>query len=333
MALGSLAMAGAFLVYYFAASFAAFVAAEGIFAFGMTLTSGPDSAYLYDLLKEHGAEATYSAREGTASSFKHLGMTIAFALGGFIGQRQVALPYLFAAAACVVAAGAASLLDEPPASRRLREQRFCGYVPHMSSALATALRGRRMRYAILYSSLIFILLRITLWLYQPYLAEAGLDVAQIGLVFAALCMVSALCSHRVEAIRARLPSGAIYWVLPAVLGGSYLVLGRWAATWGILLLVAQKAVDGVYSPLTKELLNREITDSGARATVLSVESMVRRMVFSLFAPAIGLLFDHFGRAAAFYLCAVVGGLGACALVVRARAAAARDASERQSVAM
>jgi MFS family permease len=321
MVLGSLSMAVAFLVYYFGTSFAWFVAAESVFALGMTLTSGPDSAYLYDLLKAEGRQRRYSAHEGTASSFKHIGMTVAFAIGGFLGQRETSLPFLVAAGACLVAAGAAALLREAKPVRGLREQKWGGYVPHMSRALKLALRADRLRWAILYSSLIFILLRVSLWLYQPYLADAGLKLGSTGLVFAALYGVAALCSHNVQAIRARFRNGSIYWVLPAVMGASYLLLGRFATLWGIGLLVAQKAVDGLYSPLTKELLNREIADSSQRATVLSVESMVRRICFGVFAPLVGVLYDAFGRGAAFYLCALVGGLGALALALRGRAAA------------
>src|SRR5262249_4753779 len=109
----------------------------------------------------------------------------------------------------------------------------------------------------------------------------------------------------------------------AVLGVTYVVLGRFATLWGVGLLVAQKAVDGLYSPVTKELLNQEIDDRGRRATVLGVESMVRRIAFGLFAPACGLLFDRHGRAAPFYLCGVVGLVGGMLLAARrSRAAAA-----------
>jgi MFS family permease len=320
MVLGSLSMSVAFLVYYFGTSFAWFIVAESIFALGMTLTSGPDSAYLFDLLKGEGLQRRYSAHEGTASAFKHIGMTVAFAVGGFLGQRETSLPFIVAAGACVLAATAAFFLHEAKPAREMRTQRWGGYVPHMSRALSTALRGHRLRWAILYSALIFILLRVSLWLYQPYLSDAGLDLGDIGLVLAALYAVAAICSHNVQAIRARFRNGSIYWVLPAVLGASYLLLGRFAALWGIGLLVMQKAVDGLYSPLTKELLNREIADSSQRATVLSVESMVRRICFGVFAPIVGLLYDHYGRGGAFYFCALVGGLGALALALRGRAA-------------
>jgi MFS family permease len=321
MVAGSCAMALACLVYYFGHSFAAFALAEATFALGMTLTSGADSAYLYDLVKDGGEAARYRAYEGTASSWKHIGMTLAFAAGGFLGQKGIALPYLAAAGLCGVAAVVALTLHEPTPATPPEGARWRGYGPHIAQALHSVMRGRRLRYAILYSSLIFVLLRISLWLYQPYLAEAGFGLGATGLLLSALYFVAALCSHHVERIRARLPNGSIYWVLPGVLGATYLVLGRFATVWGVALLFAQKAVDGVYSPLTKELLNREIDDSRRRATVLSVESMVRRIAFSVFAPACGLLYDRYGRAGAFYLCATVGVLGAGALLLRGRAAA------------
>jgi MFS family permease len=305
MMLGSLAMASAFLAYYAGASFGAFVGAEALFALGMTLVSGPDSAYLYDLLKEQGVHRRYGAYEGTASAWKHVGMTAAFAVGGFLGQRQAALPFGVAAALCACAALVAWQLREAPPATRLRA-RWGGYGNHIARALRSVLARPRLRSAIAYSALVFVLLRIGLWLYQPYLTDAGLDVAQTGLVFAGLYLLAALCSRGFDRIRARLPGGSIVWVLPAVLAVSYLVLGRFCALWGIALLATQKGVDGLYSPLTKEMLNREIEDSAERATVLSAESMVRRLLFSLFAPACGMLFDRFGRSAAYELCGVVG---------------------------
>ena len=85
-----------------------------------------------------------SVREGTASSWKHIGMTISFAVGGFLGQRQTALPYLVAAGVCLLAAIVAACLREPSAARRPHVQRWTGYVPHMAHALRTALHGPRL---------------------------------------------------------------------------------------------------------------------------------------------------------------------------------------------
>ena len=70
----------------------------------------------------------------------------------------------------------------------------------------------------------------------------------------------------------------------------------------LALLLVQAVANGIYSPLTKPLLNREIPDSRGRAAVLSVESMARRAAMSVFAPLVGL----YGQRDVMLLCGAVG---------------------------
>jgi predicted MFS family arabinose efflux permease len=102
--------------------------------------------------------------------------------------------------------------------------------------------------------------------------------------------------------------------MPLALAVSYALLGRFVTVWGVGLLAVQSLVNGIYSPFSKELLNREIADSGQRATVLSVESMGRRLAFGAFAPIAGLLIDSHGLNAALYLCGGAAFVGASLLV-------------------
>jgi hypothetical protein len=104
------------------------------------------------------------------------------------------------------------------------------------------------------------------------------------------------------------------WGLPLGVALAYLALGRWFAVWGIALLMLHKVSDGIYSPFSKDLLNREILDSSHRATVLSVESMARRLAFGAFAPLAGVLIDRRGLHTGFYACATVGLFGASLLL-------------------
>ena len=76
-------------------------------------------------------------------------------------------------------------------------------------------------------------------------------------------------------------------------------------SWVLLLLAVQAGANGLYSPLVKPLLNREITDSSRRATILSVESIVRRGAMGVFAPIAGL----YGATSAMQLCGVIGLIG------------------------
>ena len=80
----------------------------------------------------------------------------------------------------------------------------------------------------------------------------------------------------------------------------------------------QSAAGGASSPLVKDLLQREIPDSRVRATVLSVESLVRRLAFGVFTPILGLLIDRSGGLTAALLLAAGAGLVSTVLLLGAR---------------
>jgi predicted MFS family arabinose efflux permease len=151
-------------------------------------------------------------------------------------------------------------------------------------------------------------------LYQPYLNGAGVGTVGVGIILAVLSVVGAVGAQRIESVRRRLGETGLVWSLPLALALSFVLMGRFVAVWGVALLAVQSLVNGIYSPFSKELLNREIADSGQRATVLSVESMARRLAFGAFAPIAGVLIDAHGLSWALYLCAGAGFVGASLLV-------------------
>jgi predicted MFS family arabinose efflux permease len=276
----------------------------------MTLTSGADSAYLYDLLLAYGKEHEYRRHEGSATAAKLLGAAAALVAGGFIGRNAPAATYATTACVCAAAALVAMMMREPPI-RRDDDSDFLHGMAHAGRAVVTR---PPLFFAVGLSVLLFTLLRMGLYLYPPYLAGAGLDTAWIGAVLALLSVVGAVGAQRIEWIRRKLGETGLVWAMPLALALSYVVLGRFTAVWGVALLAVQSLVNGIYSPFSKELLNREIADSGQRATVLSVESMARRLAFGAFAPIAGLLIDAHGLHAALYLCAGTGFIGASLLI-------------------
>jgi predicted MFS family arabinose efflux permease len=310
MMLGALLAAIGCVVDYNGRDFWTFALGEGLLALGMTLTSGADSAYLYDLLLAYGREHEYRRHEGSATAAKLLGAAAALVAGGFVGRNAPAATYAATACVCAGAAVVAMMMREPPFVRE-DDSDFLHGMAHAARAVVTR---PPLRFAVGFSVLVFTLLRMGLYLYPEYLHQARLDIAWIGVVLALLYVVGAAGAQRIESVRRWLGEGRLVWALPLALALSYAVLGRFFAVWGIALLAVQSLVNGLYSPFSKELLNREIADSGQRATVLSVESMARRLAFGAFAPVAGVLIDAHGLHAALYLCAGAGFVGAVLLV-------------------
>lgn len=332
MAAGSLMMALGCLVDYFGRSFIAFAAGDGLLALGMTLTSGADSAYLFDLLRHAGRDNDYRRLEGSATAAKLVGTALALLCGGWVARRDLPLTYAASAGVCLVSAVIALLLSEPRlrgdgsttsplpvfgysagAGDVTRPVRRGWLWPLIRSAMSLAVGQGRLRFAIGFSVLVFTLLREGMYLYPIYLKTAHFEVGTIGLLLAGLTVLGAWSAHRVEAIRLLLGERRLLLGLPALMALSYLAMGRWFTGWGIGLLVLQMLVNGIYSPLSKELLNREISDSSQRATVLSMESMSRRLVFGIVSPLVGVFMDRLGTPSGFFVCGALGLVGTAAL--------------------
>lgn len=346
MMAGALAMVGACLLAAGAHDFTTFAIAESLAALSMALCSGADSAYLFDLLRRHDRAHEYAHRESTASAFHLLGCALAFAGGGALAQLDLALPYLVTAAVAACAAVVAALLPEIRSDRipENKSDHFSAHVAHGSDtepnaprdrvvgltresesrtwthdmvvALREVARNGRLAWLIGYSAVVFVLLRATIYLYQPFLHARGLGPAAIGLLFAGVYLVSAFVAHRTHLARRRFGDDALLWGLLAALALSFLGLaGAPAGPWLLSLLLVQAVANGMYSPLTKPLLNAEISDSSRRAAVLSVESMARRAAMGVFAPLVGL----YGESHVMALCGLVGLGGFIVLaVVRTR---------------
>lgn len=326
MLCGSLAMVAACLLAAQADDFASFAVAESLAALSMALCSGADSAYLYDLLASHGRAGEYTRRESAASAWHLVGSAAAFAAGGLLAQIDLALPYLVTAGVAGAAAIVACLMRD---DRRELAGALAGCVPprlvlppwwHGAvAALAEVTRNGRLLWLVGYSAVVFALLRATVYLYQPYLAERGLGTVEIGALFAAVTLVASLAAYQTHHLRARLGDERLVWGLLGVLAASFVGLAvAGSGPWMLGLLLVQAIASGVYSPLTKPLLNREIVDSRGRAAVLSVESMARRAAMGLFAPLVGL----YGQADVMLLCGAAG-LGGLILLALARARMAR----------
>lgn len=320
MMLGALTMVASCLLAATAHDFTTFAIAESLAAISMALCSGADSAYLFDLLLEHDRVHEYSRRESAASAWHLMGSALAFAGGGLLAQVDLALPYLVTAGVASIAAVVACLLDEDrPRIPRGRAPAFDvlrSWGREMSAAVGDVARNARLAWLIGYSAVVFVLLRATVYLYQPYLEQRGLGPIGIGLLFSGVYVVAALVAYRTHLLRRRIGDELLLWALLAALAISFLGLaGAAHGPWMLALLLVQAVANGVYSPLTKPLLNLEIRDSSRRAAVLSIESMARRAAMGVFSPLVGL----YGEADVMALCGLVGLAGFVLLaVVRVR---------------
>jgi MFS family permease len=324
MMAGAVAMVASCLVAWHAQSFAAFALVQATSALSMSLCSGADSAYLFDLLQSHGRADEYPVREGTASAWHLAGHALAFAAGGALGQIDLVLPYLVTAGVAAVAFVVALFLRDEvvndPHDKELRPVReeLSAYAQVMRRALGDLVKNRRLLWIMGYSAVAFTLLKVTIDLYQPYLDSRGFSLTGRGFIFAGIHVLAALVATRAIALRRRFGEDALVWGVMGMLAVSFLLLVKVTGALVLVLLAVQAVASGLYCALVKPMINREIADSGRRATVLSIESIMRRAAMGLFLLSASLL----GSTSAIYLCGAVGLAGGMLLWLTARPAPA-----------
>jgi MFS family permease len=341
MMAGTLAMVAACLVAYTAHGFGQFVVAESLAAISMSLCSGADSAYLFDLLVDHGRSDDYAHHESRASAWHFAGQTLAFAAGGLLAMVDLALPFLATAGVSAAAFVVALLMRgerEAIRTRRLQPARdeARAYFQHMRESLGDARRNKALLWVLVYSAVVFMLLKAIVYLYQPYLESHHFDYAEVGFIYAGLYLVATFVAHQANALRHAYGEDVLAWGLLGTLAASFLLLNQVRSEWVVLLLLVHAVAMGLYSPLVKPLLNREIVDSEHRATVLSIESIANRLVMiaAVYLP-VAIYFDP---SDALYWCGAVGLIGFAALgafrrvaPMRTRAAVPRATTEEASM--
>ena len=309
---GLICSALGFIAYTVSYSFWGFLTGELIMGLGASFISGADSALLYDSLLQLGRQEEYKKIEGRLSAWGSISEGSASILGGLLAAVSLRLP-LYAETALVIAVIPIALsLAEP-----LRKG-FPAGENHWRSVLSVvkyaAYDNRKLRWIILYASVVGASTLTAAWLVQPYFKRVGLPIQWYGIIWAALQFSTAGWSFSAHAFESRfgLRRSLIALIALSVIG--YAVLGLCTGLGFIAVFFVFYLVRGVNGPILLDCINRSAS-SDVRATVISAYALCLRLIFAIIGPVLGWITDRCSLAAAFG----AGGLffavlGACSLI-------------------
>ena len=278
--------------YLFADSFTLFLAAELLLAAGFAFASGSDQALFHDSLIALGREGESTERWGKMQSGMFAFSAVAGMLGGFLGAYDLRLPLVLTFGGTVVLIGVAKLMVEPKRSEEVTTGR--GSLSDLTAiAVETMLKNPRTRWLMVYPAVILAVMQAGLWLYQPYFLLSGLPVALFGVVFALCNVAAAFAARRVNGERSVDIERRVAVSGIALVALSYLLLGSFVMVLSSLFILLQQWVRGFVSVAFTDGLNREV-GSERRATILSLQSMLQRLVYAALIVPIGIYADEMG---------------------------------------
>jgi len=281
--LGSILGCLGFVIYSLSFNFYGFLAAELVLGIGGSFISGSDSALLYDSLKAEGKEKNYLKLEGRIMSMGNFAEALAGVCGGLLAGLSLRYPFIAQSGIAFLAIPASFMLIEPQSEKTKEEASFMHILRIVKYALW---ENKKLRWNIVYSSVIGCATLTLAWFLQPYFEQIGLSVSQIGFVWAGLNLCVGLVGLVAYKIENKL--GKINTSILIIIGisGGFILTALFDSLIAILFVFIFYLTRGIATPVLKNYIN-ELTESNVRATVLSLRNFIIRIFFAIIGPFLG----------------------------------------------
>ncbi|MBS3137241.1 MFS transporter [Candidatus Woesearchaeota archaeon] len=293
-------------IYSIGFSFAAFLLAELFFALALSLYSGTSSAFVYDTLKQLKRENEYKKIFGKAKYYGFIAMAFSQIIGGFVGKINFRWTFYLTIPFYLLTVFITISMHEPKRNKLIVEKNnFKNHLRKLIKILKYSLINNiKMRWLIIFSAIIYAVNSAGLWLYQPYFKLTGIDIAYFGIIFASFQIVSAISSKYAHKIENKLGMKTSLIILIPIIFIGYLLTSKIIFLFSFVFIYFFQFVRAFSDPIFSDYINK-LTTSDIRATVLSVQSLARRLLYAILIPFIGWIADVYSLVQAFAVAGIV----------------------------
>lgn len=291
MVLAGLTMTAASALFIVGRSFLCFAMANVLCALSMALSTAADSTWLYESANGATDERRYQRLEGYSNAAKSLGNVVAIAIAGFLFSLSPTAPFVLSGVCTLGSALIARTLRDTGLQPRRR-----GVVHDLRRAAALVAHDGELLLVMSFAAVTFTLLQLTLFTDAAHLplhfhgAHAGELALALGTLASAKELVTALSAALSGALFARVRGAIVVVTVSLATTALFFAMGTRNDALCVVMMLGASGLFGLFQPLSRKLLHAVIQQSTERATLFSIESAVRKVLFAL-ASAL------FGRAA------------------------------------
>ena len=215
-------------------------------------------------------------------------MALSSVLGGFIAKIDLRYTLYASIPFFAFMIPLAISMKEPTRHKFIFEK---GYIKELLEIVKVKLiPNKKLRWIIVYSGVVYAFNQAALWLYQPYFKISGLDIAYFGIVFASFQVVAAFSSKYAHKLEEKLGQKYSLAMLVLLVAVSYFLMSNFVFLFSFSFCFIQQFVRGFKNAVVTDYINK-LTSSNIRATVLSAESFVGRLLYSAIIPIFGWIAD------------------------------------------
>lgn len=274
------------IAFFFAASFGLFLVAFCLSGISNALTSGISSALTYDTLLSLGREKEYEKVQAKVMKSFFLGRVVASLGGAYLYLQSPRLVFVAAIVANLMLIAATLTLQEPP-----REKSISKSFRQIRQGVDFLLQKKQVWYLIIIFSLMLATCDTVYSYYQPALQAAGIAVADLGIVYFFVNVLSFCGAGIYERVRKRIDWKSIMAIYLAIGLLSSLCFSTQSAVPVILAILLLSVSFGTMNVYISGIIHRRVP-STHRATTLSIQSQMYMLFYAVIMSAVGFSTDH-----------------------------------------
>jgi MFS family permease len=298
VALAMLCASIGFVIFGFGADYWTFLIAQIFIAFAWALTSGADSALLYDSLKEIKKEKKYAKIYGKGNFLQLFTYAGSALISGFLavyfGYRAL---FLITAIIFFISFIICLTFKEPPIHKKVHEK---NYFNNLIEAIKFSYNHKVVRNLIIYYGMFAALGHLTWFLIQPFYEQSLLPTYIVGIATSLYFITAGLGNLTAERFTRTIKEEKLLIIILPIASLSFIGIFFVDKLFALLLISIMSFACGVRDIFVNKGIN-EHTDSNHRATVISIQSMSKSLMYAIFAPLIGYFTDIFSPSAAFLM--------------------------------
>ncbi len=278
------------VVYSSSPNFYVFMLGESLWAVAVALMSGAEHALLYDTLKKLKKTKKSKVFFSRYKSSGLAGLMVGTPIGSLIASvAGLQAPMFFMVVPLSIAFLISLTIKETHFVRKIKER---NYSETLKTGVKYFFKHRVLKILALDMIVIATVSYFMIWLYQPMLIDADLDIIYFGFVHAALVISQILIMNNFNKLEKIMGSKKRLIFFSSIITGLMFILSGLTNFLPIIFLVI--VVGGGFGlsrePLFNNYFNKYIP-SDKRATVLSSISMMRRITIAAVNPFVGMLAD------------------------------------------
>ncbi len=278
-------------------SFYVFALAQIMLGAGTAFTSGTDHALLYDSLLEQGEESQVARHEARAWRYTFAGLAVSAFAGGLMSLHSIETAFLASALAAAVALILATMLREPSPTA---DQTDALPPLQQTAAIFRRLRDRALAWLFALAVGKYVLSHVPFVFGQPFINEAlgtigfAAETPLVsGTVVAAMMLISVAAGWLALPLAHMLGAAGIFLFALAMQVGLIALLALTVHPAAITLLLLRMVPEALTWPMFLAAVQPKL-QSGYRATYLSLQSLIGRIILAGTLLVAGLAVPDFG---------------------------------------